>query len=113
VAGAVGSAIVLLFGGGYVIGGLANSDQPTVQPTPSPRAEERRLPEIAFGCRVAPPEGSTFTTITIAAQCQREVDRLLRRNDGINVVLLEPRSGVILALVSDGIRVPTLERALT
>lgn len=112
VAGVVSSLLVLGFAGAYLGGGLTAPDRPVVRPTASPHPELSSPLEITFGCSLSPPDGSTFTTIAIAAVCQQQIDRLLRHRDRVNAIVLEPETGRLIAVVSNGVQLPHLEGAL-
>jgi hypothetical protein len=101
IAGAVSTVLILALGGVLVVSSLSAPDRPTSRATPSPRAGAGVLPATTFGCRISPKHGSTFTTMAIAAECQRHIEDILggRRSD-IGLVALDPHTGRIIAVVS-------------
>lgn len=102
-AGAITLLLTLALAGVLVSRNLTVRDRPNLRATPSPRAGVAALPAISFGCRVSPQPGSSFTTITIAAECQKQIEDILRgQKADVGLVALDPHTGRIIAVVSGG-----------
>lgn len=113
IAGAISTLLILLLGGVFVVRDLTMPDRPTLRVAPSLGVGTGTPPAITFGCRISSRSESAFTTITIAAECQRRIEELLRgKRDDVGLVALDPRTGRIIAIVSGGSRPAQLQNLL-
>nr|MBA3690480.1 hypothetical protein [Actinomycetota bacterium] len=96
--GAAGVVVILLIAGAVW---LPRSEIPTTDrsapiATPAPHPRPRVIP-----CRVHPAERSSFSAITASAQCAQQA-----------VVVMDPRTGRVLALVSEQKLITTIDQPL-
>ena len=95
--GAAGVAIAVLVTGGLL---LSRSDQPVTHPSSAAALEQTESPTPAvMSCGLGPPGHSSFSPITVVATCGHRP-----------VILLDPKTGRILAVVSDARLIPTLNQ---
>jgi hypothetical protein len=89
-AGAAGVAMIVLLAGGIW---LTRSRDPVINrsiASPAPAVHPERL---AIPCPVRSPRTSSFSEVTAAARCMQRLQR--------GVVVLDPRTGQVLAFVSN------------
>ncbi|HXF37235.1 MAG TPA: hypothetical protein VNO17_08655 [Actinomycetota bacterium] len=108
VAAATSALLILGVGAAFLAGDLKHPGPTTPEGAPGGGGPGGRA-AITFGCDVSPGGG---TTIVLAERCQELIEDLLRGRAGIRLIALDPGTGELLAMVSDGARPSRLQDRL-